>query len=421
MDNNIFIVNNDEDLRDGLKKWFCEYQKQPEDFVLIEFRVKDNLKIEKFSANGFNNLLTVVCALYQTNPNIKIFVQLISNDIIEMINENNLSEKLKKGLRQLLIFFQSLNLIDMLLKLGVVIRPSDEGLQNIIQKLDAKKEERVSMYSSKILCLNPLINNSQEQYNLTYRMKTLISILYWQLKSRINFKEIEEASGQIMFELVKNIYQHSGIKNDLMINGFTCAQLNLLPIVTFNSTDKENKYTEATFLTLSQKDEYSFALNKNNWGSFISITVNDFGVGIHSKVLENYPDISIKDAIMMAFTTNFSSKVLEYEEFWRVNNNVDKIPLEHKGFGLIYCLMFVFKNLGRIKICSKNVEIKLFTKLEAWMRESMWCTPVDFLGLIKAKGYVDLFEMEVKELEYGDFVGTQILIEIPTYNMYKGK
>lgn len=421
MDNNIFIVNNDEDLRDGLKKWFCEYQKQPEDFVLIEFKVKDNLKIEKFSANGFNNLLTVICALYQTNPNIRIFVQLISNDIIEMINTNNLSDKLKRGLRQLLIFFQSLNLIDMLLKLGVVIGPSDEGLRNIIQKLDAKKEVRMSMYSSKILCLNPLINNSQEQYNLTYRMKTLISILYWQLKDRINFREIEEASGQIMFELVKNIYQHSGIKNDLMINGFTCAQLNLLPLVTFNSTEKEKKYTEAIFLTLSQKDENSFALNKKNWGSFISITVNDFGVGIHNKVLEKYPDISIKDAIMMAFSTNFSSKLLEYEEFWQVNNNVNKIPLEHKGFGLIYCLMFVFKNLGRIKICSKNVEIKLFTKLESWIRESIWCTPVDFLALIKTKGYLDLFEMEVKELEYGDFVGTQILIEIPTYNMYKGK
>ncbi len=331
MDNNIFIVNNDEDLRDGLKRWFCEYQKQPEDFVLIEFRIKDNLKIEKFSANGFNNLLTVVCALYQINPNIKIYVQLITNDIIEEINADNLSERLRKGLRQLLIFYQSLNLIDMLLKLGVIVRPSDEGLQNIIQKLNAKKVERIGIYSSKILCLNPLINNSQEQYNLTYRMKTLISILYWQLKNRINFKEIEEASGQIMFELVKNIYQHSGIKNGLMINGFTCAQLNLLPLVTFNNADKEKKYTEATFLTLSQREEYSFVLNKNNWGSFISITVNDFGVGIHSRVLENYPDMSIEDAIMMAFTTNFSSKVLEYEEFWQVNNNVDKIPLEHKG------------------------------------------------------------------------------------------
>ena len=421
MDNSICIINNDEDLRDGLKKWFCEYTKNPEDFVLIEFRISDNLKIEKFSANGFNNLLTVVCALYQKNPYVKIYVQLIPNDIIEMITTDNLSEKLKKGLRQLLIFFQSLNLIDMLLKLGVVITPSDEGLQNIIQKLDAKKAERNSLYSSKILCLNPLINNAQEQYNLTHRMKTLISILYWQLKNRINFKEIEEASGQIMFELVKNIYQHSEIKNDMMINGFTCAQLNLLPIITFEDSKKEKKYTEAIFLTLSQGNENCFALNKKNWGSFISITVNDFGVGIHSKVLEKYPDVSVIDAIMMAFTTNFSSKVVEYEEFWQIDNSIDKIQLEHKGFGLIYCLMFVFKNLGRIKICSKNVEIKLFAKLEAWIRESMWCTPVDFLDLINDKGYLEFFEMEVTELDYGDFVGTQIFIEIPTYNMYKGK
>lgn len=320
MDNNIFIVNSDEDLRDGLKRWFCEYRKNPEDFVLIDFSIKDDLKIEKYSANGFNNLLIVVCALNQMNPNIKIYVQLVSNDIVEMINANKLSEKTKKGLRQLLIFFQSLNLIDMLLQLGVIVRPSDEGLQNIIRKMGAKKEERSGMYSSKILCLNPLINSSQEQYNLTYRMKTLISILYWQLKNRIDFKEVEEASGQIMFELVKNIYQHSGVKNNSMINGFTCAQLNLFPLVTCNNPDKEEKYTEAVFLALSQRDENRFILNKKNWGSFISITVNDFGVGIHSKVLEKYPDIAVEDAIMRAFTTNFSSKVLEYEEYWKVSN-----------------------------------------------------------------------------------------------------
>lgn len=421
MDNNTFIVNNDEDLRNGLKRWFCEYEQHPEDFVLIEFRVKDNLKAEKFSANGFNNLLIVVCALKQKNPNIKIYVQLITNDVIEMINMDALSDEMKKGLRQLLIFFQSLNLIDMLLKLGVVIRPSEEGLQNIIHKLAAKKEERVSMYSSRILCLNPLINNSQEQYNLTYRMKTLISILYWQLRNRMDFKEIEEASGQIMFELVKNIYQHSEIDNNLMINGFTCAQLNLLPIITFEDFIKEDTYTHTVFLSLSQRDENRFILNKKNWGSFISITVNDFGVGIHSKVLEKYPNISIEDAVMKAFTTSFSSKECEYEEFWQVRNNVTKIRLEHKGLGLIYCLMFVFKNLGRIKICSKNVEIKLFTKLDAWVRESSWCTPVDFLNLIQTRGYLELFEMEVKKNDFGDFVGTQILIEIPTYNMYKGK
>lgn len=51
----------------------------------------------------------------------------------------------------------------------------------------------------------------------------------------------------------------------------------------------------------------------------------------------------------------------------------------------------------------------------------MWCTPVDFLDLINDKGYLEFFEMEVTELDYGDFVGTQIFIEIPTYNMYKGK
>lgn len=315
MGNNEFVINNDEDLRNGLKRWFCEYEMHPEDFVLIEFRIIKDLKVERFSANGFNNLLIVVCALNQRNPNIKIFVQLITNDIVEKINMNNLPANLKRGLRHLLIFFQSLNLIDMLLKMGVVVRPSEEGLQALIQKLDAKKTERTNMYSSKILSLNPLINNSQEQYNLTYRMKTLISILYWQLKNRVDFKEIEEASGQIMFELVKNIYQHSEIKNDLKINGFACAQLNLLPIITFNNFDKERRYTETTFLALSQGDEKGFVLDKENRGSFISITVNDFGVGIHSKVLETFTDLSVEDAIMKAFTTNFSSKVLENEEF----------------------------------------------------------------------------------------------------------
>lgn len=417
-EHNKFIIINDDDLRNGIKEWFCNFVKQPYDIVSFEFQFS-NTKIERFSANGFNNLLIVICALREQNPNIRIYVQLITHEILERIYSNN-EEYIKKGIRNFLIFLESLNLIDMLLKLGVIIRPSDEILKMLIEKLEAKKEKRKYIYSSKILCLNPLINDSQEQYNLTYRMKTLMNILYWQLKSRIDFTEVEEASGQIMFELVKNIYQHSGIGNEQKINGFTCAQINSMPIIKFFDEDKEHNYTESIFLALSQSDN-RYMLNRNNLGAFISITVNDFGVGIHNKVMEKQSDKSKEEAVLCAFTTSFSSKMYENEaEYWQYSADSHGIQLEHKGYGLLYCLMFVFKNLGRIKICAGDIEIKLFTKIEQWACTKICNTPVEFLNLLgkEEDGYKKYFDIEVNQLKYGDFVGTQILIEIPTDNIY---
>lgn len=417
--NNKFVVRNDDDLRDRIKEWFCNFQRDPQEIVFIEFLLESNVKMERYSANGFNNLLIVICSLKKLNPNIHIYVQLLPNNILEKIEEDR-QVNLRSGIKNLLIFLESLNLVDMLIKLGVVIRPSDEILQKLILRLDAKKDKGRNTYSSKILCLSPLINDSQEQYNLTYRMKTLMNILYWQLKDRIDFREVEEASGQIMFELVKNIYQHSGINNELMINGFTCAQINSKPIIKFIDEKKENQYTESTFLALSQYNE-KYALDKKNLGSFISITVNDFGIGIHKRVMEKKKCFSNEQAIIFAFTTNFSSKIFENEaEYWKYNGESKGIKLEHKGYGLIYCLMFVFKNLGRIKICSGNIEMKLFSKIEKWAKTQVCSTPIDFLALLNAndRGFEKYFDLEVKKLTYDDFLGTQILIEIPTDNIY---
>lgn len=419
LEHNKFIINNDDDLRNGIKEWYCAFIEKPKEIVFIEFHLTDNFKVERFSANGFNNLLITICALKKRIPHIRIYLHLFTNDLLKKI-ENDNEELLKDAIKKLLIFMESLNLIDMLLKLGVVIYPSDETLRQLAARLNAFKQERNYKYSSKILCLNPLINNEQEQYNLTYRMKTLLNILYWRLKDRIDFKEVEEASGQIMFELVKNIYQHSGSNNQSLVSGFTCAQINSLPIIKFSDLNKEKKYTESLFLALSQKGS-NFQLNTRNLGSFISITVNDFGVGIHKKVMEKKNCLSIEDAIICAFTTNFSSKKMENEvDYWEYSKELSGIKLEHKGFGLLYCLMFVFKNLGRIKICSGNIELKLFSKIEQWAGDYPCKTPVDFLNLLNEskEEYMKYFDVEIDKLNYKDFVGTQILIEIPTDNIY---
>ena len=77
-----------------------------------------------------------------------------------------------------------------------------------------------------------------------------MNILYWRLKDRNDFREVEEASGQIMFELVKNIYQHSDITPKYLINGFTCAQINYKPLIEFQDEKEEAAYTESVFLSL---------------------------------------------------------------------------------------------------------------------------------------------------------------------------
>lgn len=82
--------------------------------------------------------------------------------------------------------------------------------------------------------------------------------------------------------------------------------------------------------------------------------------------------------------------------------------------------MFVFKNLGRIKICSGDIEMKLFARIEEWAKTEVCNTPIDFLTLLNSSesGYKKYFDIEVKKLMYHDFFGTQILIEIPTDNIY---
>lgn len=411
--NNKFIISNDENLRNGIKKWYCDFMNDPSDFVFFEFNNLGNgtKKMERFSANGFNNLLIVICALKEHIPIVRIYVQLFSNQVVEELYAEGESY-LRDAVKRELIFLDSLNLIDMLIELGVVIRPSNETIKKIIEMLAAKKQKlQFNSYSSKILCLSPLVNNNEEQYNLTFRMKTLISILYRRLK--IDYDIVKEASGQIMFELVKNIYQHSGIKNEKMINGFTCAQINPKPLIKLSNSEEEEKYSESVFLSLSQNNT-NFMLDSENKGSFISITMNDFGVGIHNRVMEKR-ECSINEAILFAFTTDFSSKTFEIDdEYWEYNSGTQKVPLEHRGYGLLYCLLFIFNNLGRIKVCSGNSEVKLFAKIEKWAEDHSCKTPVDFLELLKKYGYKEYFSVECIKTNCENFVGTQILIEIPT-------
>ncbi len=61
----------------------------------------------------------------------------------------------------------------------------------------------------------------------------------------------------------------------------------------------------------------------------------------------------------------------------------------------------------------------MFTKLDCFGRNyDSYNTPVDFLNLINSdeNGYLKIFDIEMKQIE--NFVGTQILIEIPTDYIY---
>lgn len=101
--NNKFIVHDDTDLREGIKEWFCNFQKDPKEIAFIEFRIEENAKIERYSANGFNNLLIVICSLKKQNPSIRIYIQLISKEILEKIEDDN-QTILRNGIKNLLIF-----------------------------------------------------------------------------------------------------------------------------------------------------------------------------------------------------------------------------------------------------------------------------------------------------------------------------
>ena len=424
-----FIVNSDEDLQKNLMHFYHNLLLKPENSIHIKIHTTKWL-----SAASLNMLLIFIKSLELVQKDTNVYVELL--DVDKIFNLLNDKERTVENLRYLenvskkIIFYESLELYDALSSCGAKIKPSPLRLDKIKNYLKAFKRKRYYRYSSKILSLNPLIETEAEQHALTTRVKTLSNILMANLYRRINLEVSKEASVQIMFEVVKNIYQHSRVnmKDKTKAKGFACAQIISYPLI------RSDDYSMTVIA--SGMESVRTRLKGKKW-KILSITINDFGNGIVENVrkdlkskLESAPG-SFKagrftideskladdaELLELAISTDYSSKPIsiEQEEEWDTDNG--PLKLSRKGYGFIYCLSFIAGWFGRMRIRSNAVVLDIFAKYEALQKYSFWqsadmITVCDKLQL----HFDDWFEKKVRVLSDSEkkFPGTQILIEIP--------
>ena len=184
--------------------------------------------------------------------------------------------------------------------------------------------------------------------------------------------------------------------------------------------------------------------------AWLSITINDFGIGLTKAVsvslkerLDRYDSLKIgryhvtKDTlnneallIEIAISTDFSAKMLRLSsdkcegkreiqegesEKWEGEN--ETFLLANRGYGLIYCVGFIARTFGRMRIRSGSTELDIFPKAEAVLNQEVWS------NVVRAEQELEEnfpFEIVRKMLDatQRSFPGTQILIEIPVWKSF---
>ena len=181
--------------------------------------------------------------------------------------------------------------IERLIDLEVQVYPPHTKFKKIQDRLQAFKAKLTQKYSSRILSLRPLIDGEVGQHELTNRMQTLTNILFNNLyfreyknappgeKKLVYIDSVKKFSNKIMYELVKNIYQHAGVKksNGIVSSGFACAQI--YPLNQIRHERLPRHLVESVLQYLS-KD------NKQKKVQTLGITINDWGVGLINRVRE---------------------------------------------------------------------------------------------------------------------------------------
>jgi len=414
------------------------------------------------SANSLSHILIFIQAIKGQNKFIDISVDLFDLNAIGKILSANAENVFLTKVKDKVVFYETMEFIDRLSELDVTVFPTTPIYAKIKSKLSAKKEQLKNKYSSRILSLSPLIDNQVEQHELSRRMNTLSNILYYNLpnvnnyenievsRKTINVESIKKFSTKIMYELVKNIYQHAGIEdsNSIYSSGFACAQIYPYSKIKHNNIEKDLLGSIISYIR-KQPQEDGF--------NYLAISINDWGVGIIERVLsaiEVNIDKSVRNrkidkgellkiAAMSDFTSrlkvvkdsdfetmgNIDSKDYfnslrqiiddEKREFW-IDEKGNRIPLEPKGYGLVYCLGFIFLTVGAIRIRCGEHELYITPKISEYNEdESDWKSSWKTAQLIK-KNLNKYFNYKVVKIPASQklFPGTQILIEVPVKRKY---
>ncbi len=419
----VFAPENDKALREGIRGFYSQLLSELpiREPVIIRLPINDWI-----SANALNMLLTFIEALFLRDQDVRVFVEIIDNEYVqESLTKQGIDSEFSKNLTNKLIFYEAMELIKLLRERHVVVIPSKEKLAEIKNKLGAYKKSRVHLYSSRMLCLSPLIESEQEHYGLTTRVKTLTKILRTNLYNRHGKDDVEKASELIMYEQVKNIYQHGGLPDSYIsrARGFACAQINQIPIIT------SKKYSQ--WIVESALKQVKKPIQGKKW-KWLSITVNDFGIGLSNKISSfikkkivpgdtvkfgNYclstknaddHEMLIKVAVMTSFTTHMHYSA--NDTMWNAGDY--SCMLAERGKGLVYCMGFIAGKCGRMRLRSGNVEVDFFANPDNLLAPNIWEDPNKVVEYLEHGSAFDIVPNPL-HVEQSRFPGTQLLIEIP--------
>ena len=415
----IFEPIKDSDIRDKIRIFFydCVYRNNLNSPISIRLG-----KDFWLSANSLNLLLLFIESISNFRKNTTIHIDLFDKKIVEEILHGSFDNGNKKitQTKNRIRFYEAMDFAEILYEYRVNVYPNYDKYILIRDKLDASPEKRKWKYSAKILHLNKLIEDELQQRTLSDRIAIMANILRNNLFLRITPQEARDDSEQIMFELVKNIYQHSQIAHtkSLKNNGFACAQINKYPLLNVPKID----FTMIQALFHNEKTNSS----NRNW-QFLSITINDFGIGLSSKLRSDLRNKLVGEDLLigrykidkeflesdyklmlLAASTDFTTKTYDRKE-----ERFLARKLENKGFGYIFCLAFIAKNYGRMEIRAGKSKIRFIAKPNACL-EDIWSNITEVTELLQDK-FDDYFTIQESKLspQESRFPGTQVLIEIP--------
>ncbi|MEP5765199.1 MAG: hypothetical protein ABJ308_11415 [Halieaceae bacterium] len=360
-----------------------------------------------------------------------IRVELITSETISKTLAGKLdATKDKEDLVKKLIFYKSMGFVETLRELGVTVLPSPLIYEEIEDYLRAVKKDRYFLYSSRMLALSPLIDSEAEQRELSTRIETLNTILFQNLRyrlerSNLDHQSIRAASNQIMFEMVKNIYQHSSAPARDRPQGFACAQINKLPLVELDDARADIDIVYAALETQKERTKYRVF----RW---LSISVNDFGIGIPKKLrthFGNFPppqcygrfeqidsDFVSDDEklILLASTTGFSTKTISSPSEESFESQEGQTRLARRGYGLVFSLGFIAKSIGRMRIRSQSSEVTISALPERSINPDLWSN-IETIAEQLESNFESNFIVETRQLDALEsaFPGTQVIIEIP--------
>ena len=213
-----------------------------------------------------------------------------------------------------------------------------------------------------------------------------------------------------------------------LARGFACAQLNRHELI------RSAKHPVDLVRSVLDHIKRPVGGKKLSW---LCITINDFGIGLAQTVshalksrigsseklevgrfLVDESDLNNEALLIkIASTTDFSAKKVripqDLKEVWKTRDEV--YPLAGRGYGLVYCIGFIARTYGRMRIRSGCVELDIFPKPDTPMEENVWSNPTKAAARLKEGDFPFDVEERYLSVEEGLFPGTQLMIEIPVY------